>query len=113
MEETKVLNLDGKEKFTEEVIQSNLPILVDFWAPWCRPCQMMAPTLDKLSILMDGKIKVVKINTEKPENQKLAIQFNIMSIPNLKLFQDGKVIKEFIGLIDLKPLQEEIEKSIN
>jgi len=107
-----VININGEIEFSQQIEQSNLPILVDFWAPWCKPCQMMAPILNQLSTLTNGKFKVVKINTEKQENQNLAIKFNVMSIPNLKLFKNGKVIREFIGLIDLEPLKEDIENTL-
>ncbi len=109
---SKVLNLDGEQQFTEEVRKSEIPVLVDFWAPWCMPCQMMAPILDELSEKMDGQIKIAKVDTEKPENIKLAMEFDIQSIPNMKLFKDGKVIGEFIGLRNLETLKGEIEEII-
>lgn len=112
MENTKVIDIEGEMEFSQQVEQSDLPVLVDFWAPWCRPCQMMAPILDQLSTLMEGKIRVMKVNTEKQENQNLAMKFNIMSIPNMRLFKDGKIIREFIGAIDLEPLREETEEAI-
>lgn len=88
--------------FAEKVLKSDKYVLVDFWAPWCMPCRMMSPVLEELSEDTDinDKITFAKINTEEPQNQYLAISFNIQSIPNLKLFKDGKVIKEFIGLQD-------------
>ena len=107
-----VINIEGEIEFSQQVEQSDLPILVDFWAPWCGPCRMMTPILDQLSKLTNGKFKIAKVNTEKPENQNLAIRFNIMSIPNMRLFKDRKIIREFIGPIDLEPLREEIEKAI-
>jgi thioredoxin 1 len=109
MSTSKVLNLNGESEFTKEVRQSDLPVLVDFWAPWCMPCRMMAPTLDELSELMDGKLKIAKIDTEIPENQNLAMEYQIQSIPNMKLFKGGKVIGEFIGLRNLEMLKGEIE----
>ena len=112
MEQTKVLNLNGESEFVKEVGQSGLPVLVDFWAPWCMPCRMMAPTLEKLSLVMEGKIKVAKVDTENPINQQLAIEYQIQSIPNMKLFKDGKVIGEFIGLRDLDTIKSEIEEII-
>jgi len=86
----------NKESFENEVLKSDLPVLVDFWAPWCVPCQMMAPTLDELSGDMADKLKVAKVNTEVGANQSLAIEYQIQSIPNMKLFKDGKIIGEFI-----------------
>lgn len=98
-----------KSNFETEVLKSEHPVLVDFWAPWCMPCQMMAPVLDELSSEMSGRVKIVKVNTEDGENQDLAIQYQIQSIPNMKLFKDGKVIGEFIGLRNKESLRGEIE----
>lgn len=98
-----------KSGFEAEVLKSDIPVLVDFWAPWCMPCQMMAPTLDELSGEMAGKVKIAKVNTEEGENQSLAIEYQIQSIPNMKLFKGGKVIGEFIGLRNKETLQKEIE----
>jgi thioredoxin 1 len=99
----------NKSEFSAEVLSSDLPVLVDFWAPWCMPCRMMAPILDDLAEDLEGKIKVMKVNTEEGENQVLAREYQIQSIPNLKLFKDGKVIGEFIGLRDKDNLKGEIE----
>lgn len=98
-----------KSNFEAEVLKSELPVLVDFWAPWCMPCQMMAPILDELSAEMVGKVKIVKVNTEDGENQDLAMQYQIQSIPNMKLFKGGQVIGEFIGLRNKESLRGEIE----
>ena len=98
--------------FEQVVIKATTPVLVDFWAPWCGPCRMMAPILDELSILMDGKLKVVKVDTEEGENQALAMKYNIQSIPNMKLFKNGKVVKEFIGLRPKEMIRQELEKEL-
>ncbi len=95
--------------FEEEVIKSDLPVLVDFWAPWCQPCLMMAPVLEELSEELDGKLKICKLNTEISENQQLAVQYQIQSIPNMKLFKNGKVVKEFIGLRPKDTFKAELE----
>lgn len=97
-----------KENFPAEVLNSDLPVLVDFWAPWCMPCRMMAPILDELSVEMAGKIKVAKVNTEDSSNQDLAIEYQIQSIPNMKLFKGGKVVSEFIGLRNKETLKGEL-----
>ena len=106
---SKVLDV-VKSNFEAEVLKSEGSVLVDFWAPWCMPCRMMAPILDELATEMGDKVKIVKVNTEDGENQDLAIQYQIQSIPNLKLFKDGKVIGEFIGLKNKETLKEEIEQ---
>jgi len=100
------------QNFNEEVLHSKIPILVDFWAPWCQPCLMMVPALEEISEELEGKLKIGKINTEIPEHQSLAIQYQIQSIPNMKLFKDGKVIKEFIGLRPKELLRQELESEL-
>jgi len=107
------INVVGQENFKKEVLNSELPVLVDFWAPWCGPCQMMIPVLEDLAKNFEGKLKIVKIDTEELENQILAMDYQIQTIPNMKLFKKGEVIKEFIGFIseedfeiELKPLIE-------
>lgn len=98
-----------KSNFTAEVLNSSIPVLVDFWAPWCMPCKMMAPILDELAAEMEGKLKIAKVNTEDEANQSLAMEYQIQSIPNMKLFKGGKVIGEFIGLRNKESLKEEIK----
>jgi len=101
-----------KSNFATEVLNSSEPVLVDFWATWCMPCQMMAPILDELSGEMAGKVKIAKVNTEDGDNQDLAMEYQIQSIPNMKLFKDGKIIGEFIGLRNKETLKGEIESLI-
>ena len=108
---TKIIELT-KENFDQEVLQSDLPILVDFWAPWCQPCLMMTPILEQIAEELDGKLRIGKLNTETIENQKLAIQYQIRSIPNMKLFKKGEIIKEFIGLRPKEILKKELEAAI-
>lgn len=97
-----------KNNFSAEVLNSPVPVLVDFWAPWCMPCRMMAPILEELVGDLGGKLKVVKVNTEEADNQSLAAEYQIQSIPNMKLFKGGKVVKEFIGLRNKETLKGEI-----
>ncbi len=103
----------SSENFAAEVLESDLPVLVDFWAPWCMPCKMMSPILDEISSSMEGKVKVVKINTEDPKNQELAMKYQIQSIPNMKLFKKDEVIGEFIGMRSKDVLEKEINEKIN
>lgn len=109
---SQALNVNGENNFNTEVLSASEAVLVDFWAPWCMPCRMMAPTLDELAVKMAGKVKVVKVDTENPENRNLAMTYNIQSIPNMKLFKGGKVIGEFIGLRNLETLSSEIKNII-
>lgn len=101
-----------KKDFENEVIKSEQPVLVDFWAPWCMPCRMMAPILDELAGELQGKIKIAKVDTENPENQDLAIQYQIQSIPNMKLFKGGQVVDEFVGMRSKEALKIDLEKYI-
>ncbi|MFA5886893.1 MAG: thioredoxin [Patescibacteria group bacterium] len=98
----------SQANFSAEVLNSEIPVLVDFWAPWCMPCKMMAPILDELAGELVGKIKIAKINTEEASNQSLALEYQIQSIPNMKLFKSGKVVAEFIGLRNKETLKGEL-----
>lgn len=105
---SKVINITGAD-FSDIVIKSTVPVLVDFWALWCGPCRAMAPILDELSVDLHDKAKIVKVDVENPDNQSLAREYEIMSIPNMKLFKGGEVVRDFVGMKSKEVLQEEIE----
>ncbi|QPB42888.1 thioredoxin [Rodentibacter haemolyticus] len=83
--------------FEADVLHSNLPVLVDFWAPWCGPCKMVGPLLDELAPEFDGKAKIVKINVD--ENQAVAAQYGVRSIPTLLLIKNGEVVGTQVGAL--------------
>jgi thioredoxin 1 len=96
--------------FQAEVIESEVPVLVDFWAPWCGPCRMVAPVVEEIAQERAEQLKVVKLNID--ENQNTAIQFNVMSIPTLMLFKGGQVAKTVIGAYPKRKLEEELEPAL-
>ena len=96
--------------FQAEVIESETPVLVDFWAPWCGPCRVVGPILEEIAHERQGELKVVKMNTD--ENQQTALTFNILSIPTLILFRNGQPAKTVIGAYPKKRLEAELEPAL-
>ena len=93
--------------FQAEVIESEVPVLVDFWAPWCGPCRMVNPVVEEIAEERGDALKVVKMNVD--ENQGTAVQYNILSIPTLILFRNGEVAKTVIGAYPKRKLEAELE----
>ncbi len=92
-----------KENFEAEVLKSDVPVLVDFWAAWCGPCRAIGPAVEELSVELAGKAKIGKINVD--EQPSLAAQFGVMSIPTLLVFKDGKVVNKQVGVVPKAALQ--------
>ena len=93
--------------FDNEVLQSEVPVLLDFWAEWCGPCRMLAPTIEELSEEYDGKFKVGKLDTDN--NRDTALKFNINAIPTLKFFKGGEEVDSLVGMTSKKDIKEKME----
>lgn len=94
--------------FRQEVLESDLPVVVDFWADWCVPCLMIAPVVERLAERYAGRLKVVKLNVD--ENQDLAIQYQVMSIPTLLFFKNGQVVDRIIGAVGEQVIVRKVEE---
>lgn len=107
-----VMHISGMEQFEKEVLQSEQPVLVDFYAEWCGPCKLAAPIMDKLSDEYSGKAKVVKIDVDEEANRELSMKYGVMSIPTVFAFKGGEQIDKNIGFIGEDGYRKMIEKGL-
>jgi len=104
-----ILKLD-QSNFSDQVLKSTTPVLVDFWAEWCGPCKMIAPLLDELAGEYDGRVHIGKVNID--EDQKLATDYGIRAIPTLLLFKGGQVVGQIVGMASKRDLKAQIDKLV-
>lgn len=96
--------------FTEEVIESDVPVLVDFWAEWCMPCRMLAPTIEELAEQYKGKVKIGKLDTDA--NRDVAVKHEISAIPTIILFKGGEVVRKFVGVTTKQEFETELNRLV-
>jgi thioredoxin 1 len=99
-----------KDNFKEEVLDSEIPVLVDFWATWCTPCRMMAPIIEDIANSWQGKVKVCKLNTD--DAPEIAIKYGIQAIPTLLIFNGGKEVGRIVGYVPKKTVEEKLQDII-
>lgn len=97
-----------QSNWEDEVLNSDIPVLVDFWAPWCGPCRMVAPVVAEIADEYEGRLKVGKLNTD--EEPEIAVRYGIMSIPTLMIFKNGEVVDQIIGAVPKEYIAEKLEQ---
>ena len=108
-----IINVTTKDEFEKSALKNDKVVLVDFWAPWCPPCRMIAPILEELSKKMEADVDVIKIDIEESEeNAAIAKEYGVQGIPNMQIFKDGKVVEELIGMRPAAVLEDELKKHI-
>jgi thioredoxin 1 len=104
------LNTFRDDNFENEVLKSDMPVLVDFWATWCAPCRAIAPSVEELAKTYDGKVKVGKLNID--EQQGVAQTYGIRSIPTLLVFKGGKVVGQIVGAVPKNKIEDALKKAL-
>ena len=98
------------ENFQQEILESDVPALVDFWAEWCMPCKMLLPTIEELAGEFSGRVRIGKLNTD--DNQNVAVKYGISAIPTMLLFKGGELVNKFVGLQQKADLKKALEEAI-
>lgn len=101
----------NEANFDQEVLQATVPVLVDFWAPWCGPCRMIAPTVEQLATELAGQAKVCKLNVD--ENTKLAARYGVTGIPTLIIFKNGQIVDRFVGVQSKERLRDALLQAVS